>query len=445
MPSMPSQEEGESSYRVAGLLAFHLVSQVLDEAHIIANAAAESGRPWHYLSMRKNMPPDMTYVIPPGQEFTTPPGDFIEGNESAKMEMDNLLVTSTPQKIIDDKSKIETIIGQGDEDVDAGQSDLNNSTSMFINHLFDMSDVEHGICDNTAIIEKNIQANELLSQVVTEIKEQYNDTMLHTYDRIDQTEEEAVGLTDKSYRSTDNSSFSLLADESHEGIGKDVMFYVDDDVPTCTDMVYETPQDPMTSQRALQHYEELEEIKIENSELYENAYLTMNRDYDQCSDEDGYPILQDPKGMIMQEIELLTADTSVDTNTPCDEPEEDSSTKQRGDLQATSAVSASSRKSSLVHKCRLQGARLLACLRGWWRRKAPSKRKEGRVPGPRRGRCPMSPDARRRRASSMQGPPLSPVPSCVTWKFNTLNEALVNSSVWKDYTFETKPNDCGDL
>lgn len=26
--------------------------------------------------------------------------------------------------------------------------------------------------------------------------------------------------------------------------------------------------------------------------------------------------------MIMQEIELLTADTSVDTNTPCEEPEE---------------------------------------------------------------------------------------------------------------------------
>lgn len=45
---MPSQEEGETSYRVAGLLAFHLVSQVLDEAHIIANAAAESGKACYY-------------------------------------------------------------------------------------------------------------------------------------------------------------------------------------------------------------------------------------------------------------------------------------------------------------------------------------------------------------------------------------------------------------
>lgn len=50
--------------------------------------------------MRKNMPPDMTYVIPLGQEsYTNPPGDFIEGSEAANMESGNLLVTSTPQKI----------------------------------------------------------------------------------------------------------------------------------------------------------------------------------------------------------------------------------------------------------------------------------------------------------------------------------------------------------
>lgn len=35
-------------------------------------------------------------------------------------------------------------------------------------------------------------------------------------------------------------------------------------------------------------------------------------DYDQCSDEDGFPVLQDPKEMILQEIELLTANTSHD-------------------------------------------------------------------------------------------------------------------------------------
>lgn len=46
------------------------------------------------------MPPDMTYVIPLGQEsYTNPPGDFIEGSEAANMELGNLLVTSTPQKI----------------------------------------------------------------------------------------------------------------------------------------------------------------------------------------------------------------------------------------------------------------------------------------------------------------------------------------------------------
>lgn len=34
-------------------------------------------------------------------------------------------------------------------------------------------------------------------------------------------------------------------------------------------------------------------------------------DYEQCSDDDGDPILQDPKGMSMHEIALLTANTSL--------------------------------------------------------------------------------------------------------------------------------------
>lgn len=43
-------------------------------------------------------------------------------------------------------------------------------------------------------------------------------------------------------------------------------------------------------------------------------------DYDQCSDDDGDPVLQDTKGMSMQEV-VLMADNTSDENSPrADEP-----------------------------------------------------------------------------------------------------------------------------
>lgn len=43
-------------------------------------------------------------------------------------------------------------------------------------------------------------------------------------------------------------------------------------------------------------------------------------DYEQCSDDDGDPVLQDPKGMTLQEVELMTACTSEDNLTSIHEP-----------------------------------------------------------------------------------------------------------------------------
>lgn len=61
--------------------------------------------------------------------------------------------------------------------------------------------------------------------------------------------------------------------------------------------------------------------------------------------------------------------------------------------------------------------------------------------------CPLSPDARRRASSLLDNRlqrPLSPS-NPVMWKFNTVNEALVNSNRWKDYTFDVMAEGNDDL
>lgn len=71
---------------------------------------------------------------------------------------------------------------------------------------------------------------------------------------------------------------------------------------------------------------------------------------------------------------------------------------------------------------------------------------ENRIPFATRGLCPLSPDARRRAASLLDQRLLrSPSPNRgAVWKFNTVNEALVHSSRWKGYTFDVKPEECGE-
>ncbi|XP_063540423.1 uncharacterized protein LOC134749425 [Cydia strobilella] len=427
-------EESDNNSRVAGLLAYHLVNLVLQEGCMIANAALESGRPREYLSTRVNtVRSDLTFVIRAGEDATyidNAVDNFIEKADNAKMESEqNLLVTSTPQKVEDDKTKKEN--GQGDDYTEEQKHELNNSTSLFINHLFDISDVELGINDHANHAQNTY--NELLPFSISNVMDFYMNAELDAF-RI--TEDKKREPVDKQVRISGNSSFSYI-EEDYEN---DVVFYIDNDDSPCTENVYQIPQDPMTSQMALQC--DLDN-KNENSELYENTYLTLNRDYDQCSDEEEFPILEDPKGMLMQEIELLTANTSIDTGRSYEEPEEgihNDHKKEREDFAATSGISAGSRKSRLVRRWRLQGARVLACIRGWWRRKATGKRKaEGSV-----SQRPLSPGVRRRAASLLDQRVSSTALPCHA-KSNTINEALLNSQLWMDYTFETKPNDCGDV
>ncbi|XP_038221356.1 uncharacterized protein LOC119839207 [Zerene cesonia] len=164
---------------------------------------------------------------------------------------------------------------------------------------------------------------------------------------------------------------------------------------------------------------------------YEKAYLTLNRDYEHYSD-DEEPVLQDPKGLSMHEIELMAGGSAGD-NCP-----QEKQTKNK-ELAAISGVSSSglgSKKSSLIRRCRTQGARLLSCLRGWWwRRRFHGKRRDSRMHGSIRLHCPLSPDARRRAASLLDQRHLrTPSPSrSVVWKFNTVNEALVHSAQWKEF------------
>lgn len=62
------------------------------------------------------------------------------------------------------------------------------------------------------------------------------------------------------------------------------------------------------------------------------------------------------------------------------------------------------------------------------------------------GMCPLSPDARRRASSLLDNRLLrSPSPCrAVIWKFNTVNESLVNSNYWKEYTFDPKSEGCAE-
>ncbi|XP_047521004.1 uncharacterized protein LOC125060248 isoform X2 [Pieris napi] len=172
---------------------------------------------------------------------------------------------------------------------------------------------------------------------------------------------------------------------------------------------------------------------------YEKAFLTLNRDFEQYSDDDEEPVLQDPKGLNLQEIELMTRDSSKDTS-----PVKEVKKKEFAAVSGVSSSAFGSKKSSIVRRCKTQGARLMACLRSWWwRRKIPGKRRESRVSDSRRGVCPRSPEARRRAASLLDERQLrSPSPTrSVIWKFNTINEALVHSTQWKEFNSDMKPND----
>ncbi|XP_037302190.1 uncharacterized protein LOC119192480 [Manduca sexta] len=384
--------------RVAALKAIHLVSQILDEAYVIANAARESGEPWLYISMLKSLRNERSYDV--DDEDTT----FVASKDSDlnenKMEMvANVIATSTPQKIAGDRSYTteSNFIGQGDEEIDLEQGHLANSTSVFINNLFDMSEVEHVIFCDDNIAKHTTESNELLTQTMTKIMESYINTALGIA-----FEEHPVnyGVSEIPSRSTEYSEYSFLGDAIPADITKNIGFCIQENTKCVNEQsgdiaATSTMHNPEVSMNAVEEFY-VDVNKGDEVALYENTYLTLN-------------LLGEP----------IT-------------------------IPAISGVQSASRKVGLVRRCRDQGARIWSRLRGWWRRKTPGKHIKGtRVSTLGHGMCPLSPDARRRAASLLDQRLLrSPSPSRPTiWKFNTVNEALVNSSRWKEYTFDERTDD----
>ncbi|XP_026318608.1 uncharacterized protein LOC113229279 isoform X2 [Hyposmocoma kahamanoa] len=462
------EDDGESfDPRVAALLAVHLVGQVLDEAYVIAVAAHESGQPWDYLSMLKNRQNEELGATAHDEiSMITSKGDHEALDNCA--DHNSNVATSTPQKILAEESikpKLETSIymGQGDGEFEVLE-DLSNSTSLFINHLFDMSEVEprsyrkgkeqEDICDDMAVVQNDfarnelLTDNELLTEDISKIMESYVNTAFNIAlgQEFQICEAQESQDPEKSLKSSEQTGYSFLTEAFSGDLGKDVAFYVENECVANEGKVVEIIEN-MIEKEAPKFTEVTDSAndvqEKEDVTRYENAYLTLNRDYEQeqGTDDEADALFQDPKALAMQDVELAnnTLD-SVDNLSVHGELVQE----ENKELMATSAVSAVSRKSksSLVSRCRTTGARLLSCLRGWWRRKTPGRRKDSRGAGSIRGICPLSPEARRRAASLLDQRHLySPgAPRSVVWKFNTVNEAMVNSAKWKEYTFEMTPD-----
>ncbi|KAL4711403.1 hypothetical protein ACJJTC_016157 [Scirpophaga incertulas] len=429
------EDENNSScdHRIAALLAVHLVKQVLDEAHIIVNGDPEADLQWKSVNKTKAI---KSCERNGHTQDLVSPADEKDLTNMLKNEIYNgtNVATSTPQKIKDVKTTPDNLIGQDDSGLCFMENQNETSTSLYINNLFDMTEVENAITseDSPKIEPKDeTDQKQLITEAMNNIMVSYVNTALSIAFMQDvlKTEPDVGNHSPITNRSSNSALADVGETDVYNAMG-DVAFCVDNGVPSEVGNIEEfVVKADKISEQTLDTNVEQNKNDIAR---FENAYITLNRDFDQCSEGDGN-IVQDPKG-VLQEVELSPVQTSNKNSL------EVISCEDKSELKAESAIttSAKSRKSTLAQRCRTQGSRLLACLRGWWRRKTPGKRKEARVPGSMRGLCPLSPDARRRAASLLDERRLgkSPTPSQqVVWKFNTVSEALVNSTRW-NYTFE---------
>ncbi|CAG4970492.1 unnamed protein product [Parnassius apollo] len=412
MTNKENAEIADRGPQKAATLAVHLVSQVLDDACIILNEATELGKSWRCMSKLKIDNNSRCVIDNEHSTFIVEMGDSDDVDKRHEL---NTMTTSTPEKVT----------GQ-EGDIFQDLSGLRKSTSTFINRLFDMSDVEY-IHDDSDLAQKALSTNDSLTEDIFKIVELCVESALVSDIYVQNT------ILDDGVEkspSSNQSSYSFLDDAFSSNIDKNIAFYIDDDVTTnskvdINDYKYNTYENTEASVN-------VNETIQRNVALYENAYATLNRDDEQYSDEEDF-VHQDSKSLALQEVELSVKNTSPVKLPTCD--------NECKDVATTSAVSASlvSRKSGLVKRCRLQGARLLSCLRGWWwRRKLPGGRKEPRVPGALRGQYTLSPSARIRAASLLDhrrilSPSLS---RSNVWKFNTINESVVSSAHLKEYAFQ---------
>ncbi|CAG4945333.1 unnamed protein product [Colias eurytheme] len=394
---------------MATLLAVHLVSQVLDEAYVIANAAHDSGQPWQYVSgLKKIKNYSLNETYEKEQKLEPVFGGNKEENQNKLHKTPSKIATSTPQKALGNPANVNdhSLIGQGDEEFTV-DTDESKSTSLFITNLFDMSDVERDMSFSEPVLMQNkLEPHDVIINAMKKMMDHFVESALNYVSG------QELSINDdraKSSMETTTSSYSFLTDAAADEDGEGELLLRD-------------IEDITNNETTNKH----------DIASYENAYLTLNRDYEQYSD-DEEPVLQDPKGLSMHEIELMAAGSAGD-NCP---QEKEAKNKELAAISGVSSSGLGSKKSSLVRRCRSQGARLLSCLRGWWwRRKLHGKRRDSRMHGSIRGICPLSPDARRRAASLLDQRHLrTPSPSrSVVWKFNTVNEALVHSAQWKEFS-----------
>ncbi|KAI5631669.1 hypothetical protein NE865_15628 [Phthorimaea operculella] len=466
MPSLEEVDTDGGSYdarRMASLLGIHLVSQVLEEACSIVNNEQKRGWFKDYQRGRLNLSGNINIY------------QYLQGDHENKENISHL-TTSTPQKDDAIRSKPDnSFIGQGDEEInmvkkmkyiDIGKEDkshseeeieqqeeviiLDNEVQMFssnmmaslMNTLFEAAFATSEQQDDAGEVEEITEGGEYV------LLRPRLETSEISITEIDDEDEKLKDHVDYCYSFADNGNnvaFYIEEDLEDNATSVPDIDKVEAEIVVVQAEIHDVAENLDASIETISDEEAEKEAKLESTR-YEDAYLTLNRDYEQCSDDEGDPVLQDPK-VPMQEVELLVASTEEeDTNSSYREAEE-----ERKQLAATSAISGASSsriksRVSLVSRCRTQGARLLSCLRGWWRRKTPGKRKEARAPGSTRGICPLSPHARRRASSLLdQRKTYSPLQSrSVVWKFNTVNEALVNSSKWKDYAFDANADGCGE-
>ncbi|CAK1544053.1 unnamed protein product [Leptosia nina] len=408
--------------RVATVLAVHLVRQVLDEAYIIANAAHDSGQPWQYVSGLRKMRRCNLNETYEADSTALPLLTFNKKYYEAKLfQTTSKVATSTPQKVSGHSTSLNehTLIGQGDEEYNM-DTDESKSTSLFITNLFDMSDVERDLnITEPDLIQEKVEPNNLVMIAMKKIMDSFVDSAMDTVLDKEIKKESSPDMTI-------TSSYSFLEDAEIDDVSE---------IENTLDFKTEETQIATSSKQVP---DQSETPNKQDFVRYEKAFLTLNLSKillgdEQYSEDDDEPVLQDPKGLSLQEIELMTRGSSGDIMP-------DAKVMKNKEFAAISGVSSAglvSKKSSIVRCCRTQGARLLACLRGWWwRRKLPGKRREARMHGSKRVVCPLSPDTRRRAASLLDQRRLrSPSPSqSVIWKFNTINEALVHSAHWKEFS-----------
>lgn len=309
--------------RLAAVAAVNIVKQILDDAYLFANAVRDSGLTdsWRYLPLCE--------VVNKGALLVKNDNDSHDVHDSINNESNiKIIATSTPQKCSENKRYLdnnedEYVNGQGDANNVVTQSYLEDSKSpsMLINNLFDMSEVEREFEATTAMNEVADNSD------ITKIIESYvNDALNMAFDEDIRKE------------------YSVKKNSAVVNDFEKAMLCANVSLPNL----------------------QMEQEEADLMRLIPHTYLTLNREDEQESDKtDIYINNIEESKTPFQEIKLLSSHCSQDTL----------STK----IKDNKISATGSRRSILARSCRTHGARLFTCLRKWWTRSIPKRRRECNV------------------------------------------------------------------